>query len=87
MYLYNACPLHTRPLRSLRRADVQKVVEGDSGNLIIIIVVFCLILAAMVAAFLFNCIRKLVRDQKIIRVSSRGAHMRYNERPHACARA
>lgn len=47
---------------------LQKAAEGDSGNLIIIIVVFCLILAAMITAFLFNCIRKLVRDQKIIRV-------------------
>ncbi|KAJ6637091.1 Neuropilin and tolloid-like protein 2 [Pseudolycoriella hygida] len=43
--------------------------EKDDGNdhLVIIIVVFSLILGAMTTAFLVNCVRKLIRDQKIIR--------------------
>ncbi|XP_055371286.1 bromodomain-containing protein DDB_G0280777 isoform X2 [Condylostylus longicornis] len=40
---------------------------GQSEHVVIIIVVFGLILGGMIASFLFNCIRKLVRDQKIIR--------------------
>ncbi|XP_037921514.1 uncharacterized protein LOC119658290 isoform X2 [Hermetia illucens] len=41
--------------------------EGQSEHVIIIIVVFGLILGGMMITFCVNCIRKLLRDQKIIR--------------------
>ncbi|XP_037938779.1 uncharacterized protein LOC119671948 isoform X1 [Teleopsis dalmanni] len=44
-----------------------KNTAGQSEHVIIIIVVFGLILGGMVITFLVNCIRKIMRDQKIIR--------------------
>ena len=43
--------------------------KNSLEHLLMIIIVFSLILGAMTTVFLFNCIRKLMRDQKIIRVS------------------
>lgn len=43
--------------------------EGQTTDLWIIIAVFSALLGAMTSVFLFNCIRTLIRDQKIIRVS------------------
>ncbi|XP_055713614.1 neuropilin and tolloid-like protein 1 [Phlebotomus papatasi] len=40
---------------------------GQSEHVVIIIVVFVLILGGMFAAFLVSCLRKLIRDHKIIR--------------------
>ncbi|GAB0094503.1 Neuropilin and tolloid-like protein 2 [Sergentomyia squamirostris] len=40
---------------------------GQSEHVVIIIVVFGLILGGMFAAFLVSCLRKLIRDHKIIR--------------------
>lgn len=54
--------------------------SGSNDHLVIIIVVFSLILGAMTTAFLVNCIRKLVRDQKIIRVSKAYTHLYYFHR-------
>ncbi|XP_055841836.1 neuropilin and tolloid-like protein 1 isoform X2 [Episyrphus balteatus] len=42
-------------------------VVGQSEHVIIIIVVFGLILGGMIVTFLVNCVRKIMRDQKIIR--------------------
>lgn len=42
--------------------------ENTLEHLLIIILVFSSILGAMTTVFFFNCIRKLIRDQKIIRV-------------------
>ncbi|KAH8320170.1 hypothetical protein KR074_008983, partial [Drosophila pseudoananassae] len=41
--------------------------QGQSEHVIIIVVVFGLILGGMVMTFIVNCIRKIIRDQKIIR--------------------
>lgn len=38
-------------------------------DLLCITIVFSSLLGTMISVFLFNCIRKLIRDQKIIRVS------------------
>lgn len=43
--------------------------EGQSEHMIIIITVFGLILGGMIITFLVNCVRKIMHDQKIIRVS------------------
>uniref|UniRef100_A0A1A9Z6B4 CUB domain-containing protein n=1 Tax=Glossina pallidipes TaxID=7398 RepID=A0A1A9Z6B4_GLOPL len=43
--------------------------DGQKEHMIIIITVFGLILGGMVITFLVNCIRKIMHDQKIIRVS------------------
>ncbi|EDW65903.2 neuropilin and tolloid-like protein 2 isoform X2 [Drosophila virilis] len=40
---------------------------GQSEHVVIIIIVFGLILGGMVITFIVNCIRKIIRDQKIIR--------------------
>lgn len=48
---------------------LQNEANGKSEHVYIIIVVFGLILGGMVISFIFNCIRKIIRDQKIIRVS------------------
>ncbi|KAI8034316.1 hypothetical protein M5D96_012869 [Drosophila gunungcola] len=42
---------------------------GQSEHVVIIVIVFGLILGGMVITFIVNCIRKIIRDQKIIRVS------------------
>ncbi|XP_051864628.1 uncharacterized protein LOC117578092 isoform X5 [Drosophila albomicans] len=41
--------------------------NGQSEHVVIIIIVFGLILGGMVITFIVNCIRKIIRDQKIIR--------------------
>lgn len=41
----------------------------ESQHIIIILVVFSLIMFGMSFAFVFNCIRKLIRDHRIIQVS------------------
>lgn len=41
--------------------------QGQSEHIVIIIVVFGLILGGMMLTFLINCLRKIARDQKIIR--------------------
>ncbi|XP_055682051.1 tolloid-like protein 2 [Lutzomyia longipalpis] len=46
--------------------------EGQSEHVVIIIVVFGLILGGMFAAFLISCLRKLIRDHKIIRIRDGG---------------
>ena len=38
-------------------------------HIIIILVIFCLILSGMCFTFVFNCVRKLIRDHRIIQVS------------------
>ena len=38
-------------------------------HIIIILVIFCLILSGMCFTFIFNCVRKLIRDHRIIQVS------------------
>lgn len=48
-------------------AECQIENGGQSEHVIIIIVVFGLILGGMMVTFFVNCIRKLLRDQKIIR--------------------
>ncbi|XP_032581232.1 uncharacterized protein LOC6618547 isoform X1 [Drosophila sechellia] len=40
---------------------------GQSEHVVIIVIVFGLILGGMVITFIVNCIRKIIRDQKIIR--------------------
>ncbi|KAH8275094.1 hypothetical protein KR018_011788, partial [Drosophila ironensis] len=40
---------------------------GQSEHVVIIVIVFGLILGGMVVTFIVNCIRKIIRDQKIIR--------------------
>ncbi|XP_055323319.1 uncharacterized protein LOC129578577 [Sitodiplosis mosellana] len=45
--------------------------EGDTKDLWVIIAVFSALLGAMTSVFLFNCIRTLIRDQKIIRETIR----------------
>lgn len=47
----------------------QKDEPGQSEHVFIIIIVFGVILTILVIVFAFNCVRKLVRDHKIIRVS------------------
>ncbi|XP_015431656.1 PREDICTED: uncharacterized protein LOC107187962 [Dufourea novaeangliae] len=39
----------------------------DSQHIVIILIVFCLILFGLSFAFVFNCVRKLIRDHRIIR--------------------
>jgi cytochrome b subunit of formate dehydrogenase len=41
-------------------------------HIIIILVIFCLILSGMCFTFVFNCVRKLIRDHRIIQVSVTG---------------
>jgi len=41
----------------------------DSHHIVIILVVFSLIMFGMSFAFVFNCVRKLIRDHRIIQVS------------------
>jgi hypothetical protein len=43
--------------------------SGQSEHVLIIIIVFGLILGSMMLAFFVNCMKKIVRDHKIIRVS------------------
>lgn len=43
------------------------VQQGQSEHIIIIIIVFGLILGGMMLTFVINCMRKIARDQKIIR--------------------
>jgi len=38
-------------------------------HIIIILVIFCLILSGMCFTFVFNCVRKLIHDHRIIQVS------------------
>lgn len=45
--------------------------EGETKDLWVIIAVFSALLGAMTSVFLFNCIRTLIRDQKIIRETIR----------------
>lgn len=46
----------------------------NKEHIIIILVVFSLIMFGMSFAFVFNCIRKLIRDHRIIQVrETRGA--------------
>ncbi|KAG4067257.1 hypothetical protein HA402_000248 [Bradysia odoriphaga] len=54
-------------LKDESEAECKKENAGKEDQLVIIIIVFSLILGAMTTAFLVNCIRKLIRDQKIIR--------------------
>lgn len=42
--------------------------EGKWKDFAVITTVFVLLLGAMTSVFFFNCVRKLVQDQKIIRV-------------------
>lgn len=51
--------------------------NGQSEHMIIIITVFGLILGGMVITFLVNCVRKIMHDQKIIRVSSITTYILY----------
>lgn len=53
-----------RPHHRSRQTD-----EDKKNDLLFIIIVFSALLGAMTTVFFFNCIRKLIRDQKIIRVS------------------
>jgi len=48
---------------------LQGEAAGQSEHVVIIVIVFGLILGGMVITFIVNCIRKIIRDQKIIRVS------------------
>lgn len=41
----------------------------DSQHIVIILVVFCLIMFGMSFALVFNCVRKLIEDHRIIQVS------------------
>lgn len=41
----------------------------DSQHIIIILIVFSLIMFGLSFALVFNCVRKLIRDHRIIRVS------------------
>lgn len=50
---------------------VLQATEEKNNDLLFIIIVFSALLGAMTSVFFFNCIRKLIRDQKIIRVSVR----------------
>lgn len=50
-------------------ARLQPESKGQSEHMTIIITVFGLILGGMVITFLVNCVRKIMHDQKIIRVS------------------
>ncbi|XP_037028009.1 uncharacterized protein LOC119068503 isoform X2 [Bradysia coprophila] len=54
-------------LKDESEAECKNEKGGKEDHLVIIIIVFSLILGAMTTAFLVNCIRKLIRDQKIIR--------------------
>ncbi|XP_058119715.1 uncharacterized protein LOC131293522 [Anopheles ziemanni] len=47
--------------------ECQKQVAAQSEHVIIIVIVFGLILGGMIVLFLFNCVRKIIRDHKIIR--------------------
>lgn len=40
----------------------------QSEHIVIILVVFSLILFGMAAAFVFNCVKKLISDHRIIQV-------------------
>lgn len=53
--------------------------EDKNNDLLFIIIVFSALLGAMTSVFFFNCIRKLIRDQKIIRVSCRPQHQLINK--------
>jgi hypothetical protein len=40
-----------------------------ADHIIIILVIFCLILSGMCFTLVFNCVRKLIHDHRIIQVS------------------
>lgn len=60
----------TSDLNSFFVLDVKQQQEAQSEHVFIIVVVFCVILTFLVIAFIVNCMRKIMRDHKIIRVSA-----------------
>lgn len=80
-HLHMVCRAHLRPASQHRPLtstainndnlfSVLQATEDKNNDLLFIIIVFSALLGAMTSVFFFNCIRKLIRDQKIIRVSS-----------------
>ncbi|XP_012058439.1 PREDICTED: uncharacterized protein LOC105621579 [Atta cephalotes] len=65
----------------------------DSHHIVIILVVFSLIIFGMSFAFVFNCIRKLIRDHRIIQIAvdqptpTPAAHLHLHHRAHPSSTA